>query len=211
MKRRLVFFLPMIAALLFTGCALNSDPADGPIHPLGVWWWDSPLIRDSRYLNFAVLNHVDEIYLARADQGIKDFGPEIEEFVGKAREQGIKVYLLLGFGYITYEYPRLQEALRLYKDYQARVSAGRRFEGLHLDIEFHADHPNWQDGTNKQAEILVEYLALITKLRSEMPETHLEIDIPAWFDQIISYNGEERPLYQILIDTVDRVFCYVLS
>jgi hypothetical protein len=206
MKRYFVLFLTA-TALLYLGCTPDSDSTDGPIHPLGVWWWDSPLIRDSRYLDFAVQNHVNEIYLARADKDIEDFGFEIEEFVEKAREQGIKVYLLLGFGYIPYEYPRLQDALRLYKDYQARVSEGRRFEGIHLDIEFHADYPGWEDiGKQKQTEILAEYLALIVRLRSEIPETRMEIDIPAWFDQIMSYNGEERPLYQILIDTVDRVF-----
>jgi hypothetical protein len=165
------------------------------------------LIRDSRYLNFAAQNYVDEIYLARADGDITDFGPEIEAFVERAKKQGIKVYLLLGFGHIPYEYPRLQDALGLYKNYQARVSEGRRFDGIHLDIEFHADYPNWEDlGSQKQAEILAEYLALILRLRSEMPETPMDIDIPAWFDHPIPYNGEERPLYQILIDTVDRVF-----
>jgi hypothetical protein len=113
---------------------------------------------------------------------------------------------LLGFGYITYDYPRLQDALRLYKAYQARVAEGRRFAGIHFDIEFHADHPHWQDGTDRQGELLAEYLALIARLRAELPEDRMDIDIPAWFDQIMLYKGEERPLYQILIDTVDRVF-----
>ncbi|MDR1025638.1 MAG: hypothetical protein LBL56_07920, partial [Treponema sp.] len=129
MKRHLLFPLLVITALLFSGCVPDSGPAGGPIHPLGVWWWDSPLIRDSRYLDFAARNHVDEIYLGRADGDITDFGPEIEEFVERAGKQGIKVYLLLGFGHISYEEPRLRDALGLYKDYQARVSEGRRFAG----------------------------------------------------------------------------------
>jgi hypothetical protein len=37
------------------------------------------LIQDHRYFDFAVENHVDEIYLARPEEGISDFGPEIEE------------------------------------------------------------------------------------------------------------------------------------
>jgi hypothetical protein len=205
MKRCFIFFLFAITAFLFSGCVLESGSADGPIHPLGVWWWNTHLIQDSRYLNFAVRNHVDEIYLARPEQDIRDFGPEIEEFIEKASTRGIKVYLLLGFGYIPYEYPRLQDALRLYKDYQARVPEIRRFDGIHLDIEFHADYPDWKD-KDKQPEVLAEYLALIVRLRSEMPGIPMDIDIPAWYDHIVSYRGAERPLYRILIDLVDRVF-----
>jgi hypothetical protein len=205
MKRSPVFSLLAITALLFSGCALDSGSADGPIHPLGVWWWDSHLIQDPKYFDFAVQNHVDEIYLARPERDIRDFGPEIEEFIEKAKKQGIKVYLLLGFGYITYkdeEY--LPDALRLYREYQARVPEIRRYDGIHLDIEFHANHPDWKD-KDKQEGILTEYLALILRLRSEIAGI-MEIDIPAWYDQIIPYGGEKRPLYQILIDTVDRVF-----
>jgi hypothetical protein len=202
----------MITAVLFSGCVLDSgsgngsdnNSGSGSIHPLGVWWWDADLILDPQYLDFAIQNHVDEIYLARPDHSVQDFGPEIEAFIEQAKRQGIKVYLLLGFGYITYDYPRLREALRLYKDYQTRVPEGRRFNGIHLDIEFHADHPDWNN-TDKQADILAEYLALIVRLRSEISGV-MEIDIPAWFDQIMSYAGAERPLYRILIDTVDRVF-----
>jgi hypothetical protein len=188
---------------------MDSDSADGPIHPLGVWWWDSHLIQEPKYFDFAVQNHVDEIYLARPERDIRDFGPEIEEFIEKAKNRGIKVYLLLGFGYINYEDEkylpnarRMDSALRLYKEYQARVPEIRRYDGIHLDIEFHANHPNWRD---KQAELLAEYLALIVRLRSEIAGT-MEIDIPAWYDQVMSYNGAERPLYQILMDIVDRVF-----
>jgi hypothetical protein len=53
----------------------------------------------------------------------------------------------------------MDRALELYKDYQARVPEIRRFDGIHLDIEFHADHPEWND-KDKQTEILTEYLAL---------------------------------------------------
>jgi hypothetical protein len=99
----------------------------------------------------------------------------------------------------------MQTALRLYKEYQARVPENRRYDGLHLDIEFHADHPEWSN-IDKQPEILAEYLALIVRLRSEMPEIPMDIDIPAWLNQVLEYKGEKRPLYQSLIDTVDRVF-----
>jgi hypothetical protein len=204
MKKILAVFLFMITMFLFSGCALDSGSTAGPIHPLGVWWWHGDLIRDHRYLDFAVQNHVDEIYLARPEQDVEDFGPEIEAFIETAKTRGIKTYLLLGFGHITYEYKRLQDALNLYKDYQNRVSEDRRFAGIHLDIEFHADHPDWEN-TAKQAEILAEYLDLIVRLRSEISGP-MEIDIPAWFDRRLSYNGEEKPLYQILIDLVDRVF-----
>jgi hypothetical protein len=192
----------MFAAILFLGCAQHSDSGeviDGLMHPLGVWWWHSPLIRNPRYLDFAVQNHVDEIYLGRADDDIEDFGPEIEEFIQKAKQQGIKVYFLQGYGYIKYEDPRLQELLRLYKDYQARVPPIRRFDGIHLDIEFHL-HPQWD---TMRADLLAEYLSLIVRLQAEIP---IEIDIPAWFDDTVVYNSKGRPLYQVLIDTVDRVF-----
>jgi hypothetical protein len=220
MKRRFVFFLVTITAVLFSGCVPDDNSGSGSgsnsgsgsgdnsgsssIHPLGVWWWNADLILNPQYLDFAAQNHVDEIYLARPDHSVQDFGPEIEAFIEQAKRKGIKVYLLLGFGYITYDYPRLRDALLLYGEYQTRVPDGRRFDGIHLDIEFHVDHPDWSN-TDKHADILAEYLDLIVQLRSEISGI-MEIDIPAWFDQILSYDGTERPLYQILIDTVDRVF-----
>jgi hypothetical protein len=183
---------------------MESGSDDGPIHPLGVWWWNTHLIQDPQYFDFAVENHVDEIYLALPEQDIADFGLEIEAFIAKAKKQGIKIYLLLGFGYITYEDERLQTTLSNYKDYQARVPENSRYDGIHLDIEFHADHPDWQY-EDKQADILAEYLALIVRLRSEISGI-MDIDIPFWLDQIMFYKGEKRTLYQILIDTVDRAF-----
>jgi hypothetical protein len=204
MKGCFVFSLFIAATFLFSGCAADSGPAGASIQPLGVWWWSSSLIQDPRYFDFAVENHVTEIYLARPESDIGDFGPEIEAFIEKAKGRGIRVYLLLGFGYITYEYPRLREALYLYKDYQARVPENRRYDGIHLDIEFHADHPEWND-EDKRPELLTEYLILITRLRAEIPETPMDIDIPAWFDQIVEYKGAARPLYRFLIDTADRV------
>ena len=207
MKR---FFLcsifPLIVIVfLFSTCAPESGSGDGTIHPLGVWWWDTYLIQDARYYDFAVKNHVDEIYLARSERDIADFGPEIEAFIEKARRKGIKVYLLLGFTYITYDNPGLRDALRSYKDYQSRVPANRRYDGLHLDIEFHADEAAWSVEANRN-KMLAEYLALIVRLRSEMPDTPMDIDIPFWFDQDVEFKGERRPLYQSLIDTADRVF-----
>jgi hypothetical protein len=206
-KKHIVFFPFIAAAFLFLGCAPESGPAGDPVHPqglhpLGVWWWDSSLIQDRRYFDFAVENRVDEIYLARPERGIEEFGPEIEAFIEEAKGRGIRVYLLLGFAYITYDYPRLRDALRLYKDYQSRVPEARRFAGIHLDIEFHADEDAWSEGNHDK--MLAEYLALIIRLRSELSETSMDIDIPAWFDQIVENGG--RPLYQVLIDTVDRVF-----
>jgi hypothetical protein len=203
-KRIFLEVLLAIMLVLVMGCALESGSDADSLRPLGVWWWHGDLIRDRRYLDFAVKNHVDEIYLARPEQDVEEFGPEIEAFVETAKTRGIKTYLLLGFGYISYEYKRLQDALKLYKDYQNRVSADRRFAGIHLDIEFHADHPDWEN-TKKQPEILAEYLALIVRLRSEISGP-MDIDIPAWFDHPLSYNGEKKPLCQILIDLVDRVF-----
>ncbi|MDR3139669.1 MAG: hypothetical protein LBT95_08370 [Treponema sp.] len=191
MKGFFVFFLVIIAAVLFSGCAPDSGPGE---RELGVWWWHSELIGDRRYLDFAVQNKVEEIYLCT-----EDFSGETEDFVQEARAQGIRVYLLAGdYTYIEDDGP-LQELLRLYQDYQNRVSETRRFAGVHLDIEPH-QHPQF---ASRRAEILAEYLALIMGLQNQMP---VEIDIPFWFDDPVPYKGGEKPLYQALIDTVNRVF-----
>jgi hypothetical protein len=209
MKKYPVFFLPVIAALLFSGCSVDSAD-DGPIypleamHPLGVWWWDTDLILDPRYFNFAVENHVDEIYLARPALIVEDFGPEIKAFIENAKKRGIKVYLLLGSGYITYEDELMQIALIKYKEYQESVPESQRYDGLHLDIEFQGD-PAWNVEADRD-RLRQEYLDLILRFRAEIPGT-IDVDIPFfWFDPVMSYNGEEKPLYEILMDTVDRVF-----
>jgi hypothetical protein len=192
MKRYIVFFLLMTA--LFSGCAQESGSGGVP-HPLGVWWWHDELIQDRRYFTFAVQNKVDEIYLCT-----ENFGDETGNFIQEAYAQGIKVYLLAGaYTYIEDDGP-LQELILLYQDYQNRVSGTRRFAGLHLDIEPH-QHPSFFSG--KRAELLAGFLSLIIKLQAQTP---VEIDIPFWFDDTVSYKGGEKPLYQALIDTVDRVF-----
>jgi hypothetical protein len=204
MKKFPVCFLPVIAALLFSGCSLDSAD-DGPMHPLGVWWWNTDLIQDPRYFNFAVKNHVDEIYLARPALVVEDFGSEIKAFIENAKKRGIKVYLLLGAGYINYDDDELMRiALLKYKEYQKSVPESQRYDGLHLDIEFQGD-PVWSVEADRD-RLRQEYLDLMLRFRSEIPGK-IDIDIPFfWFDPVVSYNGEEKPLYEILMDTVDRVF-----
>ena len=86
--------LVIIVLGLLSGCAIDSDTngessyfLKNPPYSLGVWWWHSELISDSRYLDFAVKNGVDEIYL-----DTPDFGDEIKGFIQKANSYGIRVF-----------------------------------------------------------------------------------------------------------------------
>jgi hypothetical protein len=197
MRRRLLTFLIIIAVVLFSGCAEDLDSTGGidiGMHPLGVWWWYSELIRDRRYLDFAAQNKVDEIYLCT-----EDFSEEIKNFIEAAHGYNIRVYLLAGdYRYIEDDRP-LQDLFALYQEYQYGVSESYRFSGIHLDIEPH-QHPRFNE---QRGELLAGFLSLMVKLQAQQP---IEIDIPFWFDDMVSYGGEEKPLYQALIDTASRVF-----
>jgi hypothetical protein len=152
------------------------------------------LVNDRRYLDFAIQNKVDEIYLCT-----ENFGGETRDFIKRANSKGIRVYLLAGdYTYIEDDAP-LQELFGLYGEYQNSVSDTQRFSGVHLDIEPH-QHPGFE---KNRAEILAAFLALIVRLQRQMP---IEIDIPFWFDDEVSHEGRKKPLYQALIDTAQRVF-----
>ncbi|MDR0730639.1 MAG: hypothetical protein LBF63_03155 [Treponema sp.] len=198
----LFLFSCLVATLAFllSGCDSDygsdggSQGAQEKSHPLGVWWWDSALINDRRYLDFAIQNKVDEIYLCT-----ENFDGETRDFIQRANSNGIGVYLLAGdCTYIEDDAP-LQELFSLYRGYQDSVLDTQRFSGVHLDIEPH-QRPDFEEN---RAEILADFLALIVRLQSQMA---VEIDIPFWFDDPVPYKGREKPLYQALIDTVDRVF-----
>ncbi|MDR1911697.1 MAG: hypothetical protein LBQ52_05050 [Helicobacteraceae bacterium] len=192
-------FIVFAIALAFFGCRSDKEAQSAltfqsnlPIR--GVWWWDSDLILDDRYLEFAANNDINEIYLSTTN-----FGKVTGDFIEKARSKGIKVFLLEG-DYSDIENDKgILRIIDNFLEYQDTAPNDRQFAGIHLDIEPHQHI----DFAAQRSEILKDYLDLIIRLSDKLP---IDIDIPFWFDDEIEYKGKNVALYYALIDRADRTF-----
>ena len=149
-----LIFLPV--ALFFSSCnpfGINNDN-DIRFEPnterVGVYWWAYWLISDFTYLDFAASNGITEIYLsvpnlryARPDgtfslNAMNNIVNPTREFISRASEKGINVYLLLGNNgsWIRnrYEFHRRMNGLRVY---QELAEPHERFAGVQLNVEPH--------------------------------------------------------------------------
>ncbi|MDR3347233.1 MAG: hypothetical protein LBN32_01330, partial [Helicobacteraceae bacterium] len=182
---KVLFFAVLLTTFLLNGCgSQGGDNEDNSVK--GVWWWHCNLITDDRYLDFAVDNNINEIYLSIR------YPANADEFIEKAHAKGVKVFWLIGDYRYVNDDTELFDILERFKTYQATAPLNRRFAGVHLDIEPNQHH----DFTTRRQELLKKYLALIIRVSDTMP---IDIDIPASFDDLVAYKGQNMPLYKALI------------
>lgn len=167
---------------------------------LGVWWWDKALSDD--YLTFAKLNGVDEVYYC-------DYSPEEDtyEFVKKAKQRGIKVYLLLGEKEWLNDSAGLIEKIEAYTVYQ-QTYQDAQLSGIHLDIE-----PHQFDDFNESQSVREQYILKLIALCKTLSQTYTNItfdyDLPFWLDDEVEFGGESKQAYKYIIDYASRV--YIMS
>ena len=143
--------------LFLSGCSFFDCSNDSNIRFVpnteraGVYWWAYWLTSDFSYLNFAARNGITEIYLSVPnlrhvnDDGtipasvMRDVINPTREFIARASEKGITVYLLLGnngswLSRNSCEFHRRMNGLRAY---QNLVYPHEQFAGLQLNVEPH--------------------------------------------------------------------------
>ena len=214
MKKRTVVLLTVVAVLVVLTSGIVSgvlagkgvfskpDPGasdgggDAPTvsseRPFGVWWWDNRL--DASYLNFALEQGVNEIYLYASA-----FSDRTSAFLSKAAAHDVKVFWLAG------KYEWIDDPTSLYgkmAEYRAfQQAAEYKFAGVHFDIEPH-QHPDFD---TERERLISAFVTLTANLHRDFPEEFIEYDIPFWLDDEIEMNGERKPAYAFVIDNASRV------
>lgn len=201
------FLLLFVFSVSFlSGCKKDNDKNENLLpspkmlnleNPLGVWWWDKTL--SDKYLSFAKANGVDEIYYC-------DYTPENDtyEFVKKASQMGIRVYLLLGEKEWLNDSSKLVEKIEAYKAYQQTYSDAK-LSGIHLDIEPH-QFSDFNSNGNLRKEYILKLISLCYNLSQTYDDITFDYDIPFWFDDEVEFNDTTKQAYKFMIDYANRVF-----
>ncbi|GHW02592.1 hypothetical protein AGMMS50249_3780 [candidate division SR1 bacterium] len=176
-----------------------EPPLTGNFGKFGVYYRDSnDISTHPEYQNFIIQNGIDEIYLT-AD--LSDTA-QTSQFISRANQHSISVFYLIGEYQRIDDFTSFQAEISKYQTYQDQASASAKFAGLHLDVEPH-QHP---DFASNRAQKLADYLAFVVKTRETYPNEKIDFDIPFWFDDTISYRGQQTPLYQAVMSEASRVF-----
>ena len=212
LKKALIYNIFFLWALLLISCShfigARKDPASRFVKDTGIlgtwWWWVEPEDQNS-HLNFAAENGVNEIYYYT-----QNFDSQTSAFIKKARNRGIKVFLLLDDINYIWDYDKFIGIMNKYIAYQNKAPEKSKFAGLHLDLE-----PLLLPGFEENKEdFLQDYLDFVVWVCSRYqsgpgfisPAVTIDFDIPYWYDNDVAYRGGKIKLYQALIIEADRVF-----
>jgi len=206
----LCFLLPV--ALLNLECShlMNAQEKDPPHFTrntavLGSWWWWVEPKEQDRHLDFAAKEGVNEIYYYTTV-----FTNRTGSFIEKARNRGIRVFLLLDDYNYVWDRSSFVRVMNRFTAYQNRAPENRKFAGLHLDIEPH-QHPQFSDNYHTFLQNYMDFIVWVcSRYRNvrdnSTPGITVDLDIATWHYVDVLYKGEETRLYQALIMEADRVF-----
>ncbi len=140
------------------------------------------------------------------------------ELIGKAAELGIRVEALDGeksMG-LAENHGRSLAVLQAILELNATLPEGKRFSGIHYDIEPYL-LDDWSDGA-RRTQIMSDLLDYFSKARELVreadPGMSFASDIPFWFDTdtsedglplALEYAGQTKPIQQHIQDICDYV------
>lgn len=236
MKKKTVihYFLFALGLLVFNSCNLfrpyngDNDIRFVPnTERVGVYWWDYWIINDVSYLVFAARNGITEIYLslpnieyvraggASSASAINNIINPTREFITRASEKGINVYLLLGNnGSWIRDASQFHRRMNGLRNFQDLAEPHERFAGVQLNVEPHqlrnsAGERYWDMGDTVRASIVQE----LADFAIMAHQTHNWIDIcwavTFWWDDRHMVNVPNRgniSLGEHLINLSNTVF-----
>lgn len=201
-KRKIWIFLSicLILVICITSVIivnLNKKNTLNTNAKVGVWWWNKE--NSDKYLEFAASNGVDEIYYC--DTG---FTEETREFIMQANNKNIDVYLLCGEKEWIEDKAPFYNILLRYREFQSK-NKDIKFKGVHLDVEPH-QFSDFNSSEQKRKEYLDKFVNFVKTIVEENSDISFDFDIPFWFDDIIMFEGVQKPVYKHVIDSAGRVF-----
>lgn len=209
-----------LAALLAIGSAHAAEPAG----PRAIWTWEgeSYAMLDeegaaAQGIAFLKAKAIGTIYLyADAYRGRNLIASNPERYrrlLRRMHASGLKVYALLGSGYLNterYVLPRhREEAVAMLKrvlDYNRAAALDERFDGINLDIEPHI----LAEWSTRKMELLANFVemsdALMQVKRASGQNLPMGPAIPFWLDGIqLDWKGQRKPVSQHVQDIYDFV------
>ena len=210
----------VLAALLAVGSAHAAEPAG----PRAIWTWEgeSYAMLDeegagAQGIAFLKSKAIGTIYLyADAYRGRNLIAANPERYrrlLRRMHASGLKVYALLGSGYLNterYVLPRhREEAVAMLKrvlDYNRAAALDERFDGINLDIEPHI----LAEWSTRKMELLANFVemsdALMQVKRASGQDLPMGPAIPFWLDGIqLDWKGQRKPVSQHVQDIYDFV------
>jgi len=210
----------VLAALLATNAVHAAEPAG----PRAIWTWEgeSYAMLDSegaaaQGIAFLKAKSIGTMYLyADAYRGRNLIASQPERYrrlLRRMHASGLKVYALLGSGYLNterYVLPRHRDdavaMLKRVLDYNKAAAPEERFDGINLDIEPHI----LAEWSTRKMELLANFVEMSDALMRVKRESGQDLPmgpaIPFWLDGIqLEWKGQRKPVSQHVQDIYDFV------
>lgn len=211
-------------ACLALAAGAHATAADGPAAPRAIWTWEEDSYamlqqpaQAGRAIAFLRAKSVDTVFLyADALQGrnlIVSEPAQYRRLLRRMHASGLKVYALLGSGYLHTEryvlpqhHAQAQAMLQRVLDYNRTAAPEERFDGVNVDIEPHILDA-W---STRKMELLAGFLdmseLLMRTVRASGQALPVGPAIPFWLDGIeLEWKGKKKPVSQHTQDTYDFV------
>ena len=177
--------------LIIKSTRIKNQKLDIP-NTLAVWWWDNSL--GVKYLDFAEMNGVDEIYYCDTR-----FDSNTSDFIKSAKAKNMKVYALWGEKEWIEDRSGFDELMNQYKEYNSNHPT-TKFDGVHLDIEPH----QFDDFDTYRNTYLLNLVGFVYNTEKIYSSIEIHYDIPFWFDDEVTYKGITKKVYEHIIDKCDK-------
>jgi hypothetical protein len=228
--------LPLILTVLATCFAchpIHAQQADADltaaptsltnIQGLWVWRFDAFATQDQRdeligFCNTYGINRLMVQIHTLKHQAILRDASALAALIAQAADNNIQVEALEGDPEMAEKnnLPSTLDRLKMIIDFNQSLPTGKKFVGVHYDIEPYTS-PLWKKDMDSRQSVmtnLMDFAHIARKqLDEQSPPMTLSFDIPFWYDNktaendncILSYNGQTKNLYQHLIDVSDYI------
>lgn len=214
---RFVFCMALLGACTHApmhSCTPSAMAQDQPAvsqAPLAMWVWEFRIARVAEARNtlfdFCEKNGIGLLYFA----AFSVTGPDEADYRVLNREahaRHIQIHALNGdprWGLLPY-HQRTMDWITQIHDFNRRVAATERFDGVHLDVEPYALGKPWEE---KHAFILAQWLEMNQKAKTAVSAMHYGLDIPFWYDDdptmSIPWRGVTKPASFHALDHADSI------
>jgi hypothetical protein len=216
-------FKRALGAAVLALAPLAAQAAE-PIAPRAIWTWEPEsyaMLENSdaadKAITFLKAKSVQTVFLyADRYKGrnlIADEPARYRQLIRRMHGTGMRVYALLGSGYLNterYVLPGYRaEALAMFQrvlDYNAQAAPDERFDGINLDIEPHI-LDEWDTQKMALLHTFIDLSAAFMELKARAKQ-NLQVGpaIPFWWDNIpIEWRGRKRVLSEHVQDIYDYV------
>tara|TARA_R110002111_G_scaffold134685_2_gene200736 strand:- start:1411 stop:2427 length:1017 start_codon:yes stop_codon:yes gene_type:complete len=228
----------LAACIMLCACSTQAETADESSHTdmsqhsssskiQGMWVWREAWINtdqaQDKLLDFCERHGFNRLFVQihndkQAKTYIIKYPKELARLVAEAGERGILIEALDGDHDMALAARQDDTLARLDAliDLNQSMPVGKRFVGIHYDIEPYVGEP-WKAGQASRDVVMHDLLTFYVKARQKLndrgSQMTLACDIPMWYDAktaeddhcIVSFNGETKNLHEHIQDLCDYI------